>query len=122
MSDYFTKVSPRELRVLELVAQGESNEQIASRLALSSQAVARNLSVLMTRMHVPNRAALVARAYTQRILHPSAWPPVALGVEPPRAEQPRAERDRGTVDLRARPGADGEVGHRLGVVGLPGTR
>ena len=80
--NYYTRLTARELQVVELVAQGRSNDQIATALALSTQSVARYVSVLIARMHVPNRAALVARAYTQGLLDGREWPPRAAGGRP----------------------------------------
>lgn len=70
------RVSVREADVLVLVAAGLSNQQIARRLGIASQTVARHVSLLLARVGAPNRAALVARAYCAGLLQHSTWPPM----------------------------------------------
>ncbi|WP_432496179.1 response regulator transcription factor [Kineococcus auxinigenes] len=77
MSSFCDKVSVRDLEILEMVAQGRSNEQIGTALHLSTQSIGRYISLLIARMHVSNRAALVARGYTEGLLDASTWPPRA---------------------------------------------
>ncbi|MFE5340086.1 response regulator [Isoptericola sp. NPDC056578] len=56
-------LTPRELDVLDLVARGLSNRQIAERLSLSGKTVSNNVSVLLAKLGVANRAeaARIAR-------------------------------------------------------------
>lgn len=56
------ELSDREREVLELVAQGRSNTDIARRLFLSEKTVRNHLSNIFTKLEVSNRAHAVARA------------------------------------------------------------
>ncbi|WP_411104568.1 PAS domain-containing protein [Streptomyces sp. cmx-4-9] len=71
------RVSPVQLRVLSLMAGGESNGAIASHLGLSRQALDYHLRRLREALDAASRPALVARAYTLGILDGRAWPPRA---------------------------------------------
>jgi PAS domain S-box-containing protein len=51
-------ITPRELQVLALVLNGESNKAIANTLGVSEQAIKEHVSRLMHKLDVPNRAAL----------------------------------------------------------------
>jgi LuxR family transcriptional regulator, maltose regulon positive regulatory protein len=55
-------LTPRQLQVLRLVADGLSDQQIAERLVLSEHTVHRHLSNIYTRLGCSTRAAAVARA------------------------------------------------------------
>ncbi|MBW3549151.1 MAG: LuxR C-terminal-related transcriptional regulator [Actinobacteria bacterium] len=55
-------LSPREAEVLELLARGLSNQQIADELFLSRHTVRRHLSNVFTKLNVPSRTAAVAYA------------------------------------------------------------
>jgi pimeloyl-ACP methyl ester carboxylesterase/DNA-binding CsgD family transcriptional regulator len=57
-----TELSPRELDVLELVADGLTNELIADRLSLSVRTVERHLSNLYVKLRVSGKAARAAAA------------------------------------------------------------
>jgi DNA-binding NarL/FixJ family response regulator len=54
--------SPREQQLLELVAQGLSNEEIASRVFLSARTVERHLSNVYAKLRVSGKAARAAAA------------------------------------------------------------
>lgn len=56
------ELSPRELEVLELVARGRSNEEIAGRLYLSIRTVERHLSNIYAKLGVSGKAARAAAA------------------------------------------------------------
>jgi ATP/maltotriose-dependent transcriptional regulator MalT len=53
----------RELEVLELVAAGKTNRQIATDLVISEKTVARHLSNIFTKLGVSSRAAATAYAF-----------------------------------------------------------
>lgn len=55
-------LSVRELEVLRLVAQGQTNREIAQTLVLSEKTVARHLTHIFTKTGVSNRAAAAAYA------------------------------------------------------------
>lgn len=58
-------LTPREVEVLELVATGASNREVAERLFISERTVARHLSNLFTKLGVSTRSAATAWAYEQ---------------------------------------------------------
>lgn len=64
-----------DARILEGVAAGASTVQLASQLYLSRQGVEYHVSVMLRRLDVPNRPALVSRAYALGILGLGTWPP-----------------------------------------------
>jgi DNA-binding NarL/FixJ family response regulator len=55
-------LTPREVEVLRLVAQGLSNQQIAARLVLSLRTVERHLSNIYVKINVSGRSARTASA------------------------------------------------------------
>ncbi len=63
----FEGLSPRESEVLALVAEGLTNQMIASRLAISINTVKEHVSTLLEKLAVGNRAAAAAW-YSQRAM------------------------------------------------------
>ncbi len=61
-SQLFPELTAREREILELVATGSGNHEIARRLVLSEKTVRNNVAVILTKLQVPDRAAAVARA------------------------------------------------------------
>jgi ATP/maltotriose-dependent transcriptional regulator MalT len=61
-ADAPASLTPREIEVLRLVAQGLSNQQIAARLALSLRTIERHLSNIYVKMNVSGRSARIAAA------------------------------------------------------------
>jgi DNA-binding CsgD family transcriptional regulator len=57
----------RELQVLRLVAEGETNKAIAAELVLSERTVDRHVSNIFTKLGVTSRAAATAYAYKQEL-------------------------------------------------------
>jgi DNA-binding CsgD family transcriptional regulator len=53
----------REMEVLELIATGKTNRQIAEALFISEKTVARHVSNIFTKLAVTSRAAATAYAY-----------------------------------------------------------
>jgi DNA-binding NarL/FixJ family response regulator len=58
----FPDLTEREREILELVAQGESNQSIARRLFLSQKTVRNHVSNIFTKLHVADRAQAIVRA------------------------------------------------------------
>ncbi len=56
-------LSPRELEVLRLVAQGKTNKAIAAELFVSERTIDRHVSNIFTKLDVSTRAAATAFAY-----------------------------------------------------------
>lgn len=61
-------ISPRELEVLQLVAEGYSNTMIANRLHLSDNTIKGYVETLLTRLNARNRAEAVAAASRMKLL------------------------------------------------------
>jgi ATP/maltotriose-dependent transcriptional regulator MalT len=55
-------LTPRELSILRLVAQGQSDREIAADLKLSAHTVHRHIANILTKLALPTRAAAVAHA------------------------------------------------------------
>nr|AJW65412.1 LuxR transcription regulator [Nocardiopsis sp. CMB-M0232] len=68
-------LSKLEARILEGIAGGVSTVPLAARLYLSRQGVEYHVNSLFRKLKVPNRAALVSRAYSTGVLKVGAWPP-----------------------------------------------
>lgn len=64
-----------EARILALAAAGATTTSIAGSVGLSVDGVNYHLTRLSKRWNVPNRTALVARAYVLGVLDASVWPP-----------------------------------------------
>lgn len=93
----FQLPTSHELVVLELVALGLSNRQIAIRLWTSRQTVTYHIGNLLSKFMVQTRAGLVARAYVIGVLLPGEWPPrlapmYAAMCQPLRSADPDAGR------------------------------
>jgi ATP/maltotriose-dependent transcriptional regulator MalT len=63
-----TALSPRELDVLRLVADGAGDKVIARKLKLSEHTVHRHIANILRKLNVSSRAAAVAQAARQRLL------------------------------------------------------
>jgi DNA-binding NarL/FixJ family response regulator len=57
--------------VLQLVAEGLTNREIAERLGLSERTVDRHASDTLTRIDVPTRAAATAFALARGLIRPA---------------------------------------------------
>ncbi|WP_211323410.1 response regulator transcription factor [Amycolatopsis palatopharyngis] len=62
------KLSPRRQQVLELLATGATNPQIALALGLSVDTVKTHVKVLLRRLEVVSRAEAVAVGYQRGLL------------------------------------------------------
>nr|AGC10664.1 SlnM2 [Streptomyces lydicus] len=68
-------LSAMDARILEGIAAGVSTVPLAARLYLSRQGVEYHVTCLLRKLKVPNRAALVSRAYSMGALKVGTWPP-----------------------------------------------
>ncbi|MFF7125273.1 MULTISPECIES: helix-turn-helix transcriptional regulator [unclassified Streptomyces] len=68
-------LSEVDARILEGIAAGVSTVPLAARLYLSRQGVEYHVTCLFRKLRVPNRAALVSRAYSMGVLKVGTWPP-----------------------------------------------
>ncbi|MEP7247919.1 MAG: alpha/beta fold hydrolase [Gammaproteobacteria bacterium] len=59
---HFLELTGREREVLELIAQGLDNTQIASALALSPKTVRNHINSIFSKLRVPNRAQAIVSA------------------------------------------------------------
>ncbi|MEU4211624.1 PAS domain-containing protein [Streptomyces sp. NPDC026206] len=78
------EVSEMEGRILALAASGATTAAVGKAVGLTVDGVNYHLTRLTRRWRVPNRTALVAKAYVLGVLVPGQWPPV-----------PAAQRARG---------------------------
>ncbi len=62
-------LTPREVEVLRLVAQGKSNREIAAVLFLSEKTVARHLANMFAKLGVSSRSAATAFAFANDVVH-----------------------------------------------------
>lgn len=67
-----TTVTEREVEVLELLARGLGNKEMASELFVSEATVKSHLSHIYTKLGVDTRAGAVAAAIAQRVIRPLA--------------------------------------------------
>lgn len=68
-------LSDLDLKIIEGVAAGASTKHLSAELYLSKQGVEYHVSSMLRKLGVPNRAALVAKAYELDILDARCWPP-----------------------------------------------
>ena len=61
-------LTPRELEVLRLLAEGLSNHEIAQRLVVSEFTIKRHVANILNKLDVPSRAAAVAYAGREHLL------------------------------------------------------
>ena len=58
----FPELTDREREILELVAQGKSNQQITRQLVISPKTVRNHISNIFAKLHVADRAQAIVRA------------------------------------------------------------
>ena len=68
LSSHGHGLTPRELQVLRLVAAGETNKAIASKLSLSEKTIDRHVSNILTKLDVSSRTAATAFAYQRKLI------------------------------------------------------
>ena len=64
-------LTPRETSVLQLLAQGRSNKQIATEMALGTRTVEGYVSNILAKLGVASRTEAVAHAIRHRLVSPS---------------------------------------------------
>ncbi|MGG3692209.1 response regulator [Heyndrickxia ginsengihumi] len=67
-NDSLTPLSARELEVLQLVAKGLSNREIAENLYISEHTVKSHLKNILSKLHLDNRVQLTSYAYQQGLM------------------------------------------------------
>jgi len=65
---YPDRLSAREMEVLQLVARGRSNQQIADQLVLSAKTIARHMSNIFDKIGVENRSGATAYAFRKGLI------------------------------------------------------
>ena len=63
-------LSPREVEILQLVAQGTSNKGIASILGISEQTIKNHISSILRKLEAENRTQAVVLALEQHLIEP----------------------------------------------------
>ena len=66
----FPELTTREREVLDLLAAGHNNHQIAQRLTLSAKTVANHLSAIFAKLQVADRTQAILRARDAGLGHP----------------------------------------------------
>jgi DNA-binding NarL/FixJ family response regulator len=67
-----SELTPRETEVLQLVANGTSNRDIANALCISENTVKNHLRNILEKLHLENRVQAVAYALRQGLIHDPA--------------------------------------------------
>jgi DNA-binding NarL/FixJ family response regulator len=72
--DILASLTAREQEIMALAAQGRSNDEIATRLFLSTHTVRTHIQRAMMKLHARDRAQLVVIAYQTGLVQPAAPP------------------------------------------------
>jgi DNA-binding NarL/FixJ family response regulator len=62
------KLSPKELEVLQLLAEGLTNSEIGERMYVSPLTVKTHVTRILTKLEVKDRAAAVAKAFREGLV------------------------------------------------------
>lgn len=71
-------LSEQDARILEGIAYGESTVRLATKMFLSRQGVEYHVGNMLRKFKVPNRAALVSKAFSMGLFGVASWPPKVL--------------------------------------------
>ena len=63
------ELTPREMDVLRLLAQGLSNRKIAARLDVNERTIKYHVSAILAKLEVSNRTEAVMRAIEQGLIN-----------------------------------------------------
>jgi DNA-binding NarL/FixJ family response regulator len=64
------KLTNREREIIQLIAEGLKNKEIAMRLSISPATVRHHLSAIFAKLEVPGRLKLMVFAYQQGLANP----------------------------------------------------
>ncbi|MER5336147.1 response regulator transcription factor [Micromonospora sp. NPDC002717] len=70
----FPELTPREVQILDLVAQGLGNQVIARKLSVAPKTVRNSVSTILGKLHAVDRSEAVARARAAGLGRPPAPP------------------------------------------------
>lgn len=70
-----TRLTPREQEILRLVAEGKTNREVAADLSISEETVKFHMTNILRKLHLENRAQVVAYAHRRGLAAPEAEPP-----------------------------------------------
>jgi DNA-binding NarL/FixJ family response regulator len=62
------ELTPREMDVLHLLAQGLSNRKIAAQLSINERTVKYHVSAILAKLEAANRTEAVMRAYERSLV------------------------------------------------------
>ncbi len=68
----FARLTPRELEVLRLIAQGLRNREIAEHLVISEKTVGNHISNIFSKLQVNYRSQAILQAYQQGLVKPDS--------------------------------------------------
>jgi DNA-binding NarL/FixJ family response regulator len=61
-------LTPREVEILRVIAEGKTNREIAEALLISEKTVARHVSNILAKLDLSSRAAATAHAYREGLI------------------------------------------------------
>ena len=90
-----SELTPRELEVLELIAHGNSNADIAGELVVSDATVKTHVARIFSKLDLHDRAQAVVLAYETGLVTPSGSTPAHPTAGPPAARRGSVPSDPG---------------------------
>jgi DNA-binding CsgD family transcriptional regulator len=73
-----TMLTHLDAQILEGIAAGTATPELAKKLHLSRPGVEYHVSTMLRRFRVPNRAALISKAYSIGVFRTGCWPPTVV--------------------------------------------